>query len=683
MTQTSKPSVRNDSRLIDLGQIIPAHSYCDQPYIVRASDGAWVCILTTGVGNEGDPGQVVISLRSADHGKTWEPPVLLEPADGPEASYAVLLKTPGGRIYAFYNHNTDNVREVLREDGGVYARVDSLGHHVFKYSDDHGRTWSARRYEVPIRAFALDRENAYGGALRFFWNVGRPVVTRDGAALLPHHKVGAMGAGFFAQSEGVFLRSPNILTESDPEKIVWETLPDGEAGLRPPAPDSHQPNPGRIAEEHSIVELGDGSLYSVYRTVGGYPACAYSRDGGHSWTPPAFARYDARHDATGEPRGRRHFMKHPRAANFVWKTRKPANRYLYWFHNHGGIARTSEPSWCADGAYQDRNPAWLCAGREVDSPDGAGKIIVWSEPEILLYDDDVMTRISYPDLVEEDGRFWVTETQKTIARVHEIEPRLLDLLFRQHELREPVADDSLLSAEPECAVDGDAAAETAAAGMREIAMPTLPMFRGRFDGDGLPSVASRHGFTLDFDLRVPPSPPPLSGLPAAGAGGSGETPVVLFDTFTPDGEGLRLTLAQAAAAAATATAAAASGARELVLELGDSRQRSLVCGDPIFPGAHHISILVDGGPRVAMFVVDGQLQDGGDTRRFGWGRFSPMLVHCNGTPRARVSPLVAGLKIYARALYVSEAVGSARAAGFPPPPPPPSLSPLPLPGRNP
>ena len=37
----------------------------------------------------------------------------------------------------------DNVREVQREDKGVYKRVDSLGHYVFKYTDDHGRNHAA------------------------------------------------------------------------------------------------------------------------------------------------------------------------------------------------------------------------------------------------------------------------------------------------------------------------------------------------------------------------------------------------------------------------------------------------------------------------------------------------------------------------------------------------------------
>ena len=66
------------------------------------------------------------------------------------------------------------------------------------------------------------------------------------------HKVGAMGAGFFAQSEGAFFTSKNILTERDPAKITFETLPDGDIGLRTP------PGGGRVSEEQSIVKLSDG-----------------------------------------------------------------------------------------------------------------------------------------------------------------------------------------------------------------------------------------------------------------------------------------------------------------------------------------------------------------------------------------------------------------------------------------
>ena len=148
-----------DVRNIVTGYEIPTETYSDQPYVVQTEDGAWLCVVTTGVGHEGQPGQHVVTVRSTDRGQTWSAPVALEPVDGPEASYAVLLKVPGGRVYCFYNHNTDNLREVIADDppyrGGRCRRVDSLGHFVFKYSDDHGCTWSKRRYDVPVREMAI------------------------------------------------------------------------------------------------------------------------------------------------------------------------------------------------------------------------------------------------------------------------------------------------------------------------------------------------------------------------------------------------------------------------------------------------------------------------------------------------------------------------------------------------
>src|SRR6266542_3152919 len=88
-----------DMRLITTGAIIPDEGYSDQPYIVKTADGAWLCVITTGPGQEGAGGQHVVTRRSTDQGKTWSEAVAVEPSDGPEASYAVLLATPNGRVY--------------------------------------------------------------------------------------------------------------------------------------------------------------------------------------------------------------------------------------------------------------------------------------------------------------------------------------------------------------------------------------------------------------------------------------------------------------------------------------------------------------------------------------------------------------------------------------------------------
>jgi len=616
----------NDLRLLSTGKIIPTESYCDQPYLVKTDDGAWLCCVTTGVGKEGEPGQTVITIRSEDQGETWSQPVFVEPVDGPEASYAVMLKVssekapsekaPSGRVYIFYNHNGDNIRQVPADvcewfPDGICKRVDSLGYYVLKYSDDHGRSWSASRYPIPIREMDIDRHGVMHSRtglepypIRYFWNVGKPFILQD-QAFISLHKVGGFGEGFFTRSEGVLLRSANLLTESDPSLITWETLPEGDFGLRAPK------GGGPIAEEQSYVVLSDGSFFSVYRTVAGYPACAYSRDEGRTWTQPDWMRYIPKPLAVD---GRR--MKHPRAANFAWKCSN--GKYLYWFHNHGGRFIGDHPQ-RKTIAYNDRNPAWLCGGVEVDTEEG--KVVCWSQPEILLYDDDPFIRTSYPDMLEDDGMFFLSETQKNLARIHELDPYLLEGVWGQFGVPNSVQNQAVQPAS-----GGLAAGET-------LPMPELPEFSVR--DHSRPDHGSKNlraGLTIEFLVR-------FERL---------ETGKVVVDQRLEDGKGLIIRTSH-------------HGSLEIILNDGRT-QNSWSC-DPemIIPGRrHHVAVTVDAGPRAITWIVDGILCDGGDSRQFGWGRFSPHLTHVNGNSSLQVYTPLEGLWIYNRALKTSEVVGNYR-----------------------
>ena len=199
----------SDWRNIREGRRIIGEGYADQPYVVQTDDGAWLCCVTLSGQIEGSSDQHVATFRSMDQGHTWENEVRLEEPDAPENSYAVMLKADNGRIYIFYNRNTDNVREVPFHDrSNVYTRVDSLGHYVFRYSDDNGKSWSKDFYDVPVRDFQCDRDNVFQGKVRFFWNVGRPF-KHNGLAYMPLSKVGEMGRGFYQQSEGALIMSDN------------------------------------------------------------------------------------------------------------------------------------------------------------------------------------------------------------------------------------------------------------------------------------------------------------------------------------------------------------------------------------------------------------------------------------------------------------------------------------------
>lgn len=593
-----------DMRNINKGFVIPDESYSDQPYVIKTDDGAWLCVMTTASGHEGVAGQHIISQRSTDKGQTWTNWVDVEPSDGPEASYAVLLKSPSGRIFVFYNHNTDNTREIIGDDppykGGVVKRVDCQGYFVFKYSDDHGRTWSQQRYTIPVREFDIDRSNPYKGAIRYFWNVGK-AFTYNGNACVPLIKVGGVGIGFYTSDEGVLLQSPDLLTINDPANARWITLPEGNQGLKTPA------GGGTIAEEHSFVPLSDGTLFCVYRTIDGFPASSYSRDGGRTWDAPTYMHYaDGRN------------MKHPRAANFVWKCAN--GKYLYWYHNHGGRFVREHPNSRVMG-YDDRNPAWLSGGVEVDTP--AGKVIRWSQPEIVLYDDDPAIRISYPDLLEDSGDYYITETQKDIARVHKIDPTLLEGLWGQFDDNQPPASGSPLlewkytNGKLPFSVPHPALSDFFTADKKTVDAR----------GMGIPA-----GFTIELAFMLDHL------LPGQ----------ILLDTRTNEGKGY-------------CVRTDAHGSVELFVSDGRT-QASWSCDKGMIqPGKkHYVSFVVDAGPHIISVVTDGMLNDGGGQRQFGWGRFSPYLKSATGGNELRIGTEMNGVidrvAVYPRAIRISEAV---------------------------
>ena len=107
--------------------------------------------------------------------------------------------------------------------------------------------------------------------------------------------------------------------------------------------------------------------------------------------------------------------------------------------------------------------------------------------------------------------------------------------------------------------------------------------------------------------------------------------------------------------------------RTLELVLNDGRTENRWDCDPgvlTTRRDHHVAIVVDGGPKIVSFVVDGRFNDGGAFRQFGWGRFSRDLRTPHGTPELRLAPSRRGdlkcLRVYGRALTTSEAIGNFR-----------------------
>jgi hypothetical protein len=562
-----------DLRNLKTGVVIPDEGYADQPYVVVMKDGSWFACATTGKGIEGEGGQHVIGSISADQGKSWSAPIDIEPASGPEASWAVPLLTTFGRLYVFYTYNRDNLRLVPRvESRGVAQRVDTLGYWTFRYSDDGGKTWSKERYEIPLRTWNQDRDNNFDGKVKFFWSVCKPLVDR-GSAYIGLARISKWGTpGALVRSRGFLVRSENVLTERDPAKIRWVELPDSDEGLRAPK--------GPISEETNLVALSDGTLYAVYRTIDGYLCAATSKDRGHTFTPPAYTRY--------APGGR--FIKNPRAFSFV---RKFSNgKFLLWYHFNGGEPVHARERW---DYYQDRNPGWVSGGVEVNGT------IHWSEPEILLYDDNPAMRFSYPDFVEVGSQVWITETNKEIARCHKLDMTLLEGVWEQH---------------------------------RNVKRASG--FAAHIEQPGelkLPALSTQPGFSLDFQLT-------LKELTADQV--LFESPGLTIKT------GTRFNLvAEFTDGTSKSRWESDYGTHAGTLKTGVTQ---------------HIGLTVDGAPRIVTWMVDGVLNDGGATRQFGWGRLDPGIRKCNDAGAVAQSR-VARLHVYSRPLRTSEMVGNARARG--------------------
>jgi hypothetical protein len=564
-----------DPRLASNGSEIPSRTYADQPYVIVCDDGSWLCAMTTSSGTEGAHMNNIISTKSYDQGKTWTDPVNVEPPGVPQSSWAVPLKVPGGRIYVFYNYNKYHFTGLE----GVMS-----GPFMFKYSDDNGKTWSEKRYEAPIRITKIDRDNYTSGKYQFFWSIDKPVVTEN-AAYITFSKVLRTSPDqkeFYARSEGFILKSENILRVKDPEKIKWETLPDGETGIL-------NPDFGKVQAEHNMVILNNGNFYVAYRTWDGSPAYAISSDGGKTFSTPKYMRY-----ANGERMG------NPRACPKIYKTED--GKYLFWFHNN-----------FRQKTYDGRNPAWLSGGIERNGD------IVWSQPEIAIYTTDPAIRgMSYPDYVEQGGRLWIIETQKNEARVHQIDPNLVQGMWDQGKDTIAIRNGLIM--------DSDAR-------MLEQNQINFPQ---------LPNLIKGGGFSIGLWLTINDVTP-------------GQR---IFSTIGAQHKGIEISLAD-------------NNAIEIHINDGEVReddisknstfvsdQNSITAGK-----LHHVVFIIDGAAKIATILVDGVLSDGSvQTRNYGWGRVYPYLSDLNDTDICKFDDGFKGnvhhMRVYDRALRTSEAIAN-------------------------
>lgn len=541
---------------------IPDENYCDQPYVVKANNNDWVAVLTTGAGTESQQGQHIVASYSSDKGNTWSPLIDIESSKDPASSWGVPYVTPFGRIYVFYTFNGDTINTLNNKP---LKHNSELGWYCFKYSDNNGRAWS-HRYRIPIRKTTIDYINPWNGDVQLFWGISKPFSLK-GSMYFAFTKMAVhpqdMGEGFLYKSD-------NINTEKDPTKITWKMLPEGDDGI------SYTPL-GVTQEEHNIVPLNNGDLYCFYRTTEGYPADSYSKDGGKTWITPTFASY-----ADGR------VIKNPRACPRVFKASN--GKYILWYHNNN-----------MKGYKGLRNPAWVSGGIEKN-----GKMH-WSEPEVLLYGDEGQM-MSYPDMVEEKGQFWITETQKEIARVHKIDSKLFEGMWRQG-LDRNITKTGLLFERKNIDTKDE---------IDSFKIPTL----------------KENGLSVDLWLETSELVPNE----------------VILDNSDEKGNGLKISITYK---------------RTLQISLQDNEKRCEWDTDPgvIKVGKpQHVVFIIDGVADLLTTIVNGKFCDGGRYRNLGWTRFDKQIINISGSNKLSVNTKFNGkvqsLRVYDRYLSTSEAISN-------------------------
>jgi hypothetical protein len=248
-------------------------------------------------------------------------------------------------------------------------------------------------------------------------------------------------------------------------------------------------------------------------------------------------------------------------------------------------------------SYADRNPIWFCTAKETDSPDG--KKLEFSQPEILLYNDDMTRRSSYPDLMEmDDGSLLYSETEKQTARMHRIPSSVIERVFNP---APPPESDRLQDGEK------------------------LPILYDREGGwEMITGKDTRCGFTIELNI-------------AAGAHKG-----ILLDNRTATGRGF---------------AAWLNDEQKLEVLINDARSESHWASTETLDlkKENHAVIVIDGGPKTISMILNGQFDDGGEMRQFGFGLFHRFFQSANGGA-VRKASCVECYSLYRRALLTAEAV---------------------------
>jgi len=250
------------------------------PGMVVAPDGSVLAFAEARRGNGGDPRTEenapidMVMRRSTDHGKTWEPMVVIDSGFQPDGKVDYGDPTPvvdsvTKAVFLVYGQMPD-VGQLMSRYG--QSADSSSGHHIVwvRKSTDNGKSWSDRRQIVYPDEPHETSDGLYwrmagagpGNGIQLQWQDRHPA--RNGRLVVPAKRDGS--------------ETPDGDTVVDP--FVYYSDDHGDTWHVGNATDG----PG--ANEDDVVELTDGSLLlDARQTSGTFRRRYLSNDGGEKWGP--------------------------------------------------------------------------------------------------------------------------------------------------------------------------------------------------------------------------------------------------------------------------------------------------------------------------------------------------------------------------------------------------------------
>lgn len=278
--------------------------------------------------------------RSKDGGRTWSPARFLSGV----AAWQVPVIAPSGRIYL------------------VYTKGGFKGGFEWRLSDDHGESWSDP-VQLPFAKTDIDAAvpKWISCTVPHFDSAGRPLIAYTlwaGRRDVP----GGTGPAGYCVIHLMRLENLDANPALEELEIMWLNQ---DAPIK--APHENAPN-GSFAQEPYIVDLPDGRMFMVFRTMLGEAWYTVSEDQGESWREPEPMRYT--------DGGR--IMLNPVCPAPILRLGR--GDYLFLFNNNDGYVYGAPGRW----SQPNRRPAYLCRG---EFRPKAHQPIWWSDPPLLFIDN--------------------------------------------------------------------------------------------------------------------------------------------------------------------------------------------------------------------------------------------------------------------------------------------------------